>query len=134
MLIAKTPLVYTLLLYIFIFEVGVSGIVSFLAHAFNADKIARYIGWPAGNPFQYEVACANLSYGILGILCIWLRGSFWVATAIACSVFLLGAGIGHIRDIIKNKNFAPGNAGFPLYSDFIKPLVIWALLIIHTLK
>jgi len=28
---------------------------AFLGHYFKSDDIARYIGWPAGNPFQNEI-------------------------------------------------------------------------------
>ena len=133
-LIAKTPVIYTFLLYTFVINVGVNGIISFIGHAFRSDEIAQYIGWPKGSPFQYEVACANLSYGIMGILCIWLRGNFWIATAVAYSVFLIGAGIGHISQMVRAKNFAPGNAGIPLYMDFLKPVVIWVLLIIYMVR
>jgi hypothetical protein len=37
---------------------------------------AREIGWPPGNPFQTEVAIANLAAGTLGILYFWIRGNF----------------------------------------------------------
>lgn len=37
-----------------------------LAAAFFADSIANSIGWPAENPFQTEVAGANLGTGLLG--------------------------------------------------------------------
>jgi hypothetical protein len=47
------------------------------------------------------------------------------------SVFLIGAGIVHIKEMVKAKNFAPGNAGMPLYMDFLKPVVIWVLLTIY---
>ena len=48
-----------------VFLVGVPGIVGFSGHVFNADQVAESIGWPKGNPFQYEVGIANLSYGVL---------------------------------------------------------------------
>ena len=132
-LIAKTPIIYTFLLYFFVISIGANGITAFFGHAFRSNEIAKYIGWPAGNPFQFEVACASLGIGTLGILCIWFRGNFWLATAIVHSIFVLGAGVGHIREMVKNKNFAPGNAGAPLYSDFLKPLVLWSLLIAYRL-
>jgi len=40
-------------------------------------RIAAYISWPAGNPFQLEVAVANLSYGILELLCLKFRDDFF---------------------------------------------------------
>ena len=57
--------------------------------------VAASIGWPAGNPFQYEVAVANLAFGVLGLLCLRFRDGFWTATAIGWSVFMLGAAAVH---------------------------------------
>jgi len=133
MLIAKTPAIYTFLLYFLVINIGAAGVTAFFGHAFRSDEVAEYIGWPKGNPFQLEIACANLATGTLGILCIWFRGNFWIATAIVSSVFALGAGVVHIMEIIRNKNYSPGNAGMPLYFDFIKPIVVWCLMIAYLL-
>ena len=109
---------------------GISSIMAFLGHTFAADKIAAYIGWLPGNHFQFEVAVANLAIGLLGISCIWLRGNFWIATVMAGAVFGLGAAFGHIRDIIVNHNYAPGNAGAVLYLDIGGPVLLIVLLTI----
>jgi hypothetical protein len=127
--IAKTPVIETLLVYFLVINVGISALFAFIGHAFSSKKVAEYIGWPAGNPFQLEVAVANLSFGILGILCFWFRDGFLLATVIGFSIFAFGAAFVHIRDIIKNNNRSPGNAGLPLYSDIIKPVVCIGLLI-----
>jgi len=128
-LIAKTPVIDTSLLYMLVVFVGVGGVMGFFVHAFRADWVAQYIGWPAGNPFQFEVACANLGKGVCGLLCIWLRDGFWLATAIAYSVFALGAAYGHIIEIKKKQNYAPGNAGGALYADILVPVVLGGLLL-----
>jgi hypothetical protein len=127
--IAKTPVIETLLVYFLVINVGISALFAFIGHAFSSKKVAEYIGWPAGNPFQLEVAVTNLSFGILGILCFWFRDGFLLATVIGFSIFAFGAAFVHIRDIIKNNNRSPGNAGLPLYSDIIKPVVCIGLLI-----
>ena len=129
--IMKFPVVETLLVNFLVINVGISSLFAFMGHAFSSDKVAKYIGWPSGNPFQFEVAITNLTFGILGILCIWLRDNFWIATAIGYSIFAFGAAYGHIREIIKNKNKSPGNAGPPLYADIIKPLIVIGLLIAY---
>ena len=132
--IARTPIVETLLVNFLVINVGISGLYAFMGHAFSSKKVAEYIGWPSGNPFQFEVAVTNLSFGILGVLCIWFRDNFWIATVIGFSVFALGAAYVHIRDIIKNKNYSPGNAGPPLYSDILKPVFLVGLLIAYLLQ
>jgi len=121
----------TVIAYGLAFNVGISGLYAFMGHAFASNKVAAYIGWPSGNPFQFEVAVTNLSFGVLGILCFRFRENFWLATIIAFSVFDFGAAYGHIRDIIINHNYAPGNAGAPLYANIIKPLAFIILYIVY---
>ena len=130
----RTPsrIVEIYLIYIIAILIGINGIFAFMGHAFKADAVAHSIGWPAGSPFQFEIAIANLSYGILGILCIWLRANFWVATVLGHTAFSFGAAFGHIRDIIVNKNYAPNNAGPLLWiGDITIPLVTLILLFVY---
>lgn len=112
-----------LLLNVLVFAVGVFGVIAFSGHAFKADEIAREIGFPSGNPFQFEVAIADLTIGVLGLLCIWLRGSFWLATIIATSVWLLGDAVGHIHELVSHHNHHPGNSGPALWADIAIPLI-----------
>ena len=111
-----------------VFLVGVPGIVGASGHIFAADQVAESIGWPKGSPFQYEVGVANLSFGILGIMCSWVTGDFWTATVVGFSVFLWGAAIGHIREMVTAKNFNPGNAGVVFYMDLLIPALLYVLL------
>jgi hypothetical protein len=53
---------------------GIGSVFTFLSHTLSANQTATAIGWPIGNPFQSEVAVANLAAGVLGILCYWIRG------------------------------------------------------------
>lgn len=108
--------------------VGLQGIWAFLGHYFKAEEIATLIGWPTGNPFQTEVAFANLAFGTLGLLCVPFQGEFWLATAIGISIFLLGAASVHIREIRKQGNLNPANAGGILLTDILTPVVLLGLL------
>ncbi|HNY11322.1 MAG TPA: hypothetical protein PKK26_06985 [Candidatus Wallbacteria bacterium] len=117
------------LLSLIVLTVGFTGIWAFMGHYFKADMVAQGIGWPAGNPFQKEVAFTNLGIGVLGILCIWFRGNFWLATIIMNSVFLLGAASIHIKDIIEKGNMNIYNAGPVLYADILGPLILIGLFI-----
>ncbi len=114
-----------------VITVGVLSVFFFISHTIFADTTAASIGWPAGNPFQSEVAVANLTIGTLGILCYWIRGNFWVATVIAFSVQWLGAAVVHIRDIVVAANYAPNNAGMTLYLDILMPMILIALLVYY---
>jgi hypothetical protein len=119
------------LLWFLVIIVGVTGVVAFIGHTVFADATAHSIGWPAGNPFQSEVAVANLTVGILGILCYWMRGNFWIATVIGFSVWWLGDAVVHIRSIVVDANYASDNAGVTFYLDILVPVLLIALLVYY---
>lgn len=119
------------LLYLLVLGVGVGSLLGYYAHIFRGPETAQYIGWPANNPFQMEVGYSNLMLGILGILCFWFRGGFWLATALGASIWFLADAYGHIRDIQLHGNYAPGNAGMPLYSDIIVPILLLVLIFFY---
>ena len=114
-----------------VISVGIGSIWAFIGHAFLSAQVAASIGWAAGNPFQLEVAFANLGIGVLGILCYWIRGNFWIATVISSSIFLIGAAYIHIINMFQFANYAPGNAGPVLYMDIIGPVILIVLLILY---
>ena len=129
----KSRVVELLLLYLLAINIGVGGILAWYGHTFMADEIARKIGWPPGSPFQFEVAVADLSWGVCGVLCIWLRQYFWTATGMGSSVFFLGCAFGHIRQIIQEGNMAIYNAGPVLWiGDIGIPITILILLLIRS--
>ncbi len=121
-ILLKNALVYGLGCQMLGFAVG---------HLFFGDKIAGFIGWKGGDPFQFEVGLADLAIGVLGIMCAWFDGVFWLATVVAASIFLEGCVIGHIRDMVKNNNFSPGSAGFVFYWGMFFPIVLIVLLVIQ---
>ena len=121
-----------ILLYLLVINIGLGGIIAFLGHAFMPDQIARSIGWAPGSPFQYEVAVADLAFGVLGVLCLWIRNDFWLAAGVAQAVFGWGAAVGHIREAILHGNFAINNVGPVLFiGDILLPLTVVVLLLIH---
>lgn len=119
------------LLYLLVVGAGLQGIVAFIGHAFIPDEIARSIGWQPGSPFQFEVAVADLSYGVLGIMCIWFRGGFWLATGVATSVFLLGCNYGHIYEALVHANYSPNNYGMINVFEFVWPAAVLILLAMY---
>ncbi len=127
----KNRIFEVFLLWFLFIMVGIGSIWAFIGHVFLADTIAAMIGWPAGNPFQTEVGIANLSFGILGVLCWKLKDNFWTATVIAVSVFYLGAAYIHITNIAQTGNVAPGNAGYALYIDILIPIILIGLLVAY---
>src|SRR5277367_2130273 len=99
------------------------GVLTAYAHVFRPVQTSASIGW-APSPFEYEVGMADLTVGVLGIMCLWLRGNFWLATAIANAVWLLGDAVGHIRQMLLYNNRAANNAGIFLVTEITMPLVI----------
>ena len=83
---------------------------------------ARFIGWE-NSPFQLEVGFASLGFAVLGFLAF--KGSFdlRLAAVVGPACFLWGAAGGHVYQMIKAHNFAPGNAGIIFYSDILIPFV-----------
>lgn len=124
-------IVRTFLLSFLVISVGIGCTWAFIGHAFLSAKVAASIGWPAGSPFQLEVAFANLAIGVLGILCYWFRDNFWTATVISSSIFLIGAAYVHAVNIITYSNYSPGNAGTIFYMDMLGPIILIALLILY---
>ena len=117
--------------WLLVIPVGIGSVFSFIGHTVFADTTAASIGWPAGNPFQSEVAVANLTVGILGIPCYWMRGNFWVATVIGFCVWWLGDAVVHIREIVVAANYAPNNAGVTFYLAIVFPVILIALLVYY---
>ena len=126
--ITRGVVIDKLLRYLFLFPLGVQGLWAFVGHVFFAEESAASIGW-AASPFQYEVGVANLGLGLAALYAAFSGFQARAAVAIAAGCFLVGAGIGHILDIVEEGNFAPGNAGPIMVTDFLTPIVILMLLL-----
>jgi hypothetical protein len=115
------------LLCVSFFSIAIIGILfGFIPHVFFADSTAVKIGWPTGSPFQFEVGIHDGCWGVLALLSFWFRGSFLLATCIGWSLFLIGAGYGHLRDTLLHSNYAPYNVQF-IAGDFIPAIVLLIL-------
>lgn len=123
----QTDIINTFLLYYLVAGVGVVGTIGFISHVFFANQTAEMIGWPIGSPFQFEVGLHDGAWGLLGFLCIFIRGNFWDATGIGWSFFMLGAAYGHIYQMIVHHNDAPYNAGI-IIPDLLIPVILLSLL------
>ncbi len=122
----------TFLVYWFAVAIGASGVFAFAGHAFRADQVAASIGWAAKNPFQQEVAFADLALGILGLTCIFLRDNFWIATAVAVTVMYWGDALVHINQLLFHGNHNSGNAGAILWGTITVPAITIVLFRWHS--
>jgi hypothetical protein len=113
--------------YFILCSIALSYLYNFVAHVFYGEAVAHFIGW-ADSPFQREVGFASLGFAVVGFLAF--RGSFdmRVAAIVGPACFLLGAAGGHILEILRTGNLAPGNAGVILYTDIALPLIGFSLL------
>jgi hypothetical protein len=103
-----------------------------LGHLLLPDQVAESIGWPTGSPFQREVGMWDVCMGLVGLLCLKFRSEgFWAATIIGTGLFMIGAGLGHVWELVVHQNYAPDNAGGVMYLDLLYPLFLAALLIVY---
>src|SRR5258706_2155317 len=78
----KRRVAETFLLWLLVICVGVASVLTFVADAFFADRIAASLGWTAGNPIHRLVALPKLSVGGLGILCYSIPRGLQVASLV----------------------------------------------------
>ncbi|ANJ67799.1 hypothetical protein A9404_10790 [Halothiobacillus diazotrophicus] len=113
--------------YFLLFSIAISNFYNFGAHVFFGDVAARMIGW-AQSPFQAEVGYASLGFAVVGLLAFFRRTELRIAAIVGPACFLWGAAVGHVLDILRTHNMAPGNAGVILYTDVLIPLLGFLLL------
>lgn len=126
----KSKIIELLLLYQIVFSIGLTSIVAFFGLTFLDQYIADYTGWPPC-PFQQQLANVNLAFGCLGILSIWYRNEFWLATVLGFSIWILSDGLQHLSHYIFKNNATAGNIGVPLWTDFLVPIFLLILLFLH---
>lgn len=108
---ARRDVLASLVLYFVFYGYGIGGVWNFVGHFFMSDAVAASVGWPAGSPFQQELAFYALGTGVVGLMTPWWRGRFWVAAAVAPSIFVYGAAFTHIQEHVVNGNASPANWG-----------------------
>jgi hypothetical protein len=122
-----TPIAHQALRNALVFAVGVGGLIAGIGHTVFRDQVADSLGWPKGNPFQLEVGFADFAIGVVGIMSAWYSGRFWLAAIVVVSVFLLCDAIGHVVEMVRSRNLAPGNAGFAFWWDLLLPALLITL-------
>jgi hypothetical protein len=127
--LSKAKIIELFILYFIVFNIGLGNLIAFTYHVFFSEIAAAKIGW-ATSPFQIEVGIHDGAWGVLAILCIWFRKEFWFATGIGWSIFMLGAGIGHLVQTVKHDNYAPYNF-FMIFNDIGVAVIIPILLVLY---
>lgn len=126
---AGTAVLETFLAWQLAAGLGLSYVYAGFGHLVFPDQVAMSIGWPPKSPFQREVGLWDLSIGVTGLLCLKFRSmGFWSATVIAFGIFSIGAGIGHVYELVVHGNTSINNAGPVMYMDLLYPVFLGALL------
>jgi hypothetical protein len=102
-----------------VYLVGWAGIGAGISHVVFGRKTAASIGW-APSPFETEVGFADLAMGVAGVMAAGQPTSYLLAVIIVNAIFRAGCGIGHVRQMTKDRNFAVNNTGVILI-DFGVP-------------
>lgn len=118
------------LLYYLVIGVGMQGVIAGYNQITKGEETAAYLNWPY-SPFVKELGYMNLSFGVLGISCYFITGTWWEAVGIGYSIFLLLAAYNHIIDALENKNFSIGNLGPTLWSDILIPGALIGLIFLR---
>jgi hypothetical protein len=110
-----------------IYFTGCVFLFSSVMHSVFAKSTAASIGWKT-NGFQYEVAAASLG---LGAGCLYaISHGIDAMTTVSFPIvsFLFLAGVNHVIEIVRKKNYAPNNT-LILVWDFGIPISVVGLLL-----
>ncbi len=101
-------------------------IISSIMHSVFAKKMAKSIGWKT-NGFQYELASVSLGLGIGCFYAINHSVDALATISIPIIAFLFLAGANHVKEMIREKNYAPNNTLILIW-DFGMSISLFALL------
>jgi len=110
---------------------GIQYIVSGFMHTVFAKSTAESIGWKT-NGFQYEIGFVSWGLGLGGILAASRGWESWLVMTVAGSTFLVLAGVQHVVQMIREKNFKPGNSLVLLYDLGLPVSMIGLLIATHS--
>ncbi len=117
-----------------LYVIGLSGWFTIMSGSFGhilyADQVASGIGWPLNSGFQMELGFASIGIGTVGFLGFWNK-AYWLPFIIMKFIFGWGAGYTHILHMIQQNNFSPSNTGIVVYWDFLFPIFMIVLYVLH---
>lgn len=101
------------------YMIGWSGIGAAVSHMFFGKKISSTIGF-RNDAYEFEVGAASLGTGIAGLLAANFGPEYWLAVILVSSIFRIVCGVGHIRSMVAERNFAINNT-LILFVNFVVP-------------
>lgn len=104
--------------------IGWAGVGAGISHIFFGRRTSKTIGFDK-SPYELEVGFADLAMGIVALLATGYAPEFSLAVILINAIFRVGCGIGHIRSMIQDRNFAINNTAI-LFIDFAVPAFLIA--------
>lgn len=93
-----------------------------IAHLFFGKHISRTIGFKADR-YEFEVGAADFAMGVTALVVAGSTPESWWAIILASSIFRVLCGIGHIRSMMQDRNFAANNTTI-LFINFAVPVFL----------
>lgn len=115
-----------IVLHQYVVSSGLIGIIGFYINVIKADNTAKSLGWPGG-PFQWKYGFSQLGVGVMGILSIWFRGSFWFGTLVTLYIYGISGLWSHTAEM-KRKGTNPIDT-WNIILDVIYHIVLTVLLL-----
>jgi hypothetical protein len=128
MLLWHLPWLDALIESLLVVQVGLAGLYAFFGHYFVSENLVSSFGRSASGSLQREPGIAPLAFGVLGILCFWLHGSFWLATGIGAIVFWCGAAIVRIAEMRRRCQLRFNNISTTVLTDIGMSALLFSLL------
>ncbi len=110
-----------------IYLVGWSLFGAGISHLFFGRRISTTIGF-APTEYQFEVGAADLAMGAAALMASSYGPDYWWAVILISSIFRVVCGIGHIRSMIRDRNFAPNNSTILLVNFGVPAFLILGFL------
>ncbi len=92
----------TLLLHQIVVTHGLIAVIGFVINVLTPQKTAAQLGWPSG-PFQIKYGFAQFGLGVMGVLSIWLQGTFWAGTLVTLYIYGLSGLWTHTLEILRKR-------------------------------
>lgn len=102
-----------------VYLIGWAGVGAGVSHIFFGKRISRTIGFEQ-SPYEFEVGFADLTMGIVALMSVYYSPDFALAIIFMSSIYRVLCGIGHIRSMIRDHNFAINNT-LILFTNFVVP-------------
>lgn len=102
-----------------VYMIGWAGVGAGISHIFFGQHISQTIGFDI-SPYELEVGFADFAMGVVGVMAASFSKDYWLAIILVSSIFRVGCGFGHIRSMVRSRNFAINNTAI-LFTNFVVP-------------